>query len=98
MLQAPSRPRRSPASRSLTFTGLALAIASVLAGATIQTVGAQESQDTSDKKAVRPMVLGVSMQPDRSQAVYDGFVEQVGRPPAIWSFWSDWGALDADGC
>jgi hypothetical protein len=97
MPQPSSRPRR--ASRLTRSGALVPVLVVALAAVMMMPAAAQGGgQGTRSGNDVRPMVLGVSMQPDRSQAVYDGFVQQVGRAPAIWSFWSDWGNLDAAGC
>jgi hypothetical protein len=46
----------------------------------------------------RRMALGLSMLPDRSRETYDDIARRLGRAPAMWSFWSNWGALDRRGC
>lgn len=100
MPQPSLRSARAARTRSGVAAGLILILilVAMLGAATTSTVAAQGGERQGTGKDVRPMVLGVSMQPDRSQATYDGFVEQVGRPPAIWSFWSEWGNLDETGC
>lgn len=42
----------------------------------------------------RQVALGVSMTDSASMAVVDDFTASVGRAPAIWALWSDWGAAD----
>lgn len=44
------------------------------------------------------IAMGMTIQAARSQAAYDTKVEELGRAPAIWSFWMDWGDLDEAGC
>ena len=97
MPQPSFRPSLTHRSRLAAMGSIVVLVATIVS-ATTSTGAAQGSGQGTGGSDVRPMVLGVSMQPDRSQAVYDGFVEQVGRPPAIWSLWSDWGNIDATGC
>ena len=42
--------------------------------------------------AVRRVALGVAMNDSRNPAVVEAFKASVGRYPAIWTMWSDWGA------
>jgi hypothetical protein len=41
--------------------------------------------------AVRRVALGVSVAANRNPAMLDAYTSSVGRAPAIWSIWSDWG-------
>ena len=41
--------------------------------------------------AVRRVALGVSVSSNRDPATVDAHIASVGRAPAIWSVWSDWG-------
>src|SRR4051812_28346784 len=51
---------------------------------------------SSNVLAVTPhqIALGVSMNDSRNMATVDGYTTQVGRAPAIWALWSDWGGPD----
>lgn len=46
--------------------------------------------------AVRKVALGVSVADDLSLAAVDAFSSSVGRAPALWTVWSDWGGGDKD--
>jgi mannan endo-1,4-beta-mannosidase len=56
--------------------------------------GAASPSSASAAGSVRKIALGVSMQADRSIAAVDAFTSQVGRAPALWSMWSNWGGPD----
>jgi hypothetical protein len=46
--------------------------------------------------ATRKIALGASSIDDRSIAAVDAHTNAVGRTPAVWSVWSDWGGPDRD--
>lgn len=46
--------------------------------------------------ALRKIALGVSILDDTSVAALDAETAAIGRNPAIWTVWSDWGGPDRD--
>lgn len=52
----------------------------------------------SEEPRPRAIAMGFTIMSARSREAYDQVVEELGRAPAIWSFWVDWGDLGEDGC
>lgn len=50
--------------------------------------------DSTGAATIRKVALGVSVKNDRSLMALDNFTMSVGRSPALWSIWSDWGGTD----
>jgi hypothetical protein len=64
-------------------------------GTLVGGAGIAEASSGGLGASARQVALGVSMKADRSIGAVDGFISLVGRAPALWSMWSDWGGPDS---
>lgn len=53
--------------------------------------GAAEPSASATASSIRKIALGVSMLEDTDIATFNAYTASVGRAPAAWSVWSDWG-------
>lgn len=57
--------------------------------------GATSTSTVTPATTIRQVALGVSMLPYDSSTNFDTFTSTMGRAPATWSIWSDWGGNSA---
>jgi len=68
---------------------LALMVLGIFGGAAVA-----DASSASPNVVTRKVALGISMAHDKSLAAVDAFTKSVGRAPATWSVWSNWGGPD----
>jgi beta-mannanase len=70
--------------------GLVAAIVPLQPTTALPVASIDEPSRTSDA-GLRSIAIGVSMWDGRQMSVLDGFTASIGRTPATWTIWSQWG-------